>query len=100
MQDLEIADVAGVPLTAAGVVDRVPRYGAARSHREVCEARHVLHSHDLQLSLDIVVRAAERRVLDLRIGRADEALDVSRCSQNAIAIRIGDIVHGQTAAGD
>ena len=27
--------------------------------------------------------------MDLRLGRADEALDVSRCSQNAIAIRIG-----------
>ena len=100
MEHLKIADIAGVSLTATAVVDRVTRKGAPGPHGKVGEAGNVLHAHDLQLRLDVVVRASERRILDLRKRSADEALDVRRCTQNTAAVRIGDIVHRQVAAGD
>ena len=88
MQHHKVAIIAGIAGAVTGVLDRRTWNGTAGTHGEIGQGGGVFHPHHLQLRLQVVVGAAERGVLDLRICGPDEGLDVGRPPQGAVPVRI------------
>jgi hypothetical protein len=76
-----------LPLSPAGlIVDDAAGHVAARAHGEVGETRHVLEPHDLELRLEIVVRARQCAVVGSGVPRPEEGLEVGEGREGAVPV--------------